>query len=244
MNITRKICQLRYQQCRINLRKFRLSVTNFDSSAQPQVSEKFDFEDLKVIERTERRKAQIPPFMKDVFVSIFNSDILAYPEIMNKEESEALEDRLSIIEKVFTDPEKTREERINVLKSTGMYGAPVNITNGGLAMNCTESLRYLDVISSDLKLAQDISNHWICLNVLRQGLSPDGFRNIVSDLISGDSTISLCIKEKTSERLLQADFKTTAQLNSRGNTNRLNFCCIMYFFLLLIQVLLCVRNLI
>lgn len=221
MNIARKVCSIiPYQNARKNIyRKFRFSAAHCDSSAksQPQVQEeKFDFEDLKVLERVERRKAKIPPFMKDVFVSIYNQDLLAYPEILNKEESTALDNRIAALEKVFSDKTKTQEDRRNALVRTGMYSAPVNLTNGGLAMNYTESLRYLDVISSDLELGQEISDHWVGLNVLKAGLNADVYQKLISDLTSGEQTISMCIQEKICERLLQADFRTVAEMDAHG----------------------------
>ncbi|XP_041988809.1 complex I assembly factor ACAD9, mitochondrial [Aricia agestis] len=218
MNITRKICHLHYQNSRKNVyRKFRLSAANCEaSSSQPQVHEKFDFEDLKVVERTERRKAQIPPFMKDVFVSIFNRELLAFPEILNKDESSDVDRRVSSLEKVFNDQTKTRDDRKEALKKIGMYSAPVALTKGGYAMNNTESLRYLDVISSDVQLGVELSNHWVGLNVIKLGLKPENYNQIVDELVTGDATVSVCVKEKVSERILQADFKTTAEVDMRG----------------------------
>lgn len=230
MNIARKVCSIiPYQNARKNIyRKFRFSATNFDASAssQPQVQEeKFDFEDLKVLERVDRRKAKIPPFMKDVFISEFNKDLLAYPEILNKEESTALENRIAALQNVFFDSEKTRNDKRNMLVKTGMYSAPVNLTDGGLAMNYTESLRYLDVISSDITLGQEISDHWVGLNILKAGLNEDMYQKLINDLTSGEETVSMCIQERLSERLLQADFRTITELDGKGKTKM----CILFF---------------
>lgn len=220
MNIARTVCAIKHTNFGKNVvRKFRISAANYESSqaTQPQVKEEtFNFEDLKFIERTERRKGKIQPFMKDVFVSVFNRDLLAFPEILNKDESEALDQRVNILEKVFTDPEKTKGDRQEALKRIGLYGAPVKLTNGGLAMNITESIRYLETVGLDLELGQQISDHWVALEALKVGFSEENFQKIVGDLVSGDNTIGLCIKEKLAERVSQADFRTTAELDSRG----------------------------
>ncbi|OWR47278.1 Enigma [Danaus plexippus plexippus] len=219
MNIARKICSIRYPHVQSNVhRKFRMSSVNFDSTkADTQIQEeKFDFEDLKVLERVERRKPAIPPFMKNVFLSIFNRDLLAYPEILNKEESTALDNRVSILKKTFEDPKSTVDERREALSRTGMFSAPVALTDGGLAMNYTESLRYLDVISDDLQLGQELSDHWVCLNLLKSGLTSDNYQKIINDLTTGDSTLGVCVQEKISDRVLQADFRTSAVLNQHG----------------------------
>lgn len=220
MNIARTVCSIRHPSFGINaIRNIRISATIRESSqaTQPQVKEEtFNFEDLRVVERTERRKEKIHPFMKDIFVSIFNRDLLAFPEILNKEESEALDHRVNILEKVFTDPGKTKNDRQEVLKRTRLYGAPVNLTSGGLAMNMTESIRYLETIGLDLELGQQISDHWVALEVLKVGLNEDQYQKIISDLITGEKTIGLCIKEKLAERISQSDFRTTAELDSQG----------------------------
>ncbi|XP_028178890.1 acyl-CoA dehydrogenase family member 9, mitochondrial [Ostrinia furnacalis] len=220
MNLARRIYSIRYPSVRQNFdRKLRLSAINYESTqaTQPQIKEeKFDFEDLKVLERVERRKPKIKPFMKDVFVSVFNKELLAFPEIINKEESENLDQRVAALDRVFSDPEKTKEDRKTALKRTMMYAAPVSLTNNGLAMNITESLRYLEVISTDLSLGQEISDHWVGLEALRRGLEVDQYQQIVDDLITGDKPISLCIKERVSERITQPDFRTTAELDPQG----------------------------
>lgn len=217
MNVARKICTVRYQSIKRFSRKFTISGNHCESSTQPQVKdETFDFEDLKVLERVERRKAAIPPFMKNVFVSIFNRDLLAYPEILNKDESEALDQRILALDRVFSDPDKTIEDRKNALKGTKMYAAPVALTNNGLAVNHTESLRYLETISTDLQLSKQISDHWVGLNALKIGLTEDLYQKTIDDLISGVNTIGLCIREKVAERISQADFRTTAEVDERG----------------------------
>lgn len=220
MNIARRVCSIKHPSFgKYAGRKFRILATNYESSqaTQPLVKEEtFNFEDIKVIERTERRKEKIQPFMKDIFVSVFNRDLMAFPEILNKEESEALDRRVNILEKVFTDQGKSKSDRQEALKRSGLYGAPVNLTQGGLAMNMTESIRYLETIGHDLELGKQISDHWVALEALKVGLNEDQFQKIVGDLISGDNTIGLCIKEKLAERVSQADFRTTAKLDAQG----------------------------
>lgn len=221
MNIARQICTANYHKFGRNVyRKFRFSSTNYESApiSQPQVQEeKFDFEDLQVLERTERRKDPIPPFMKNVFVSIFNRDLLAFPEIMNKDETEDVERRVNDINDTFGDAEKTVEDRRNVLRRTKMFGAPVGLTKNGLASNCTESLRLLEAIGEDFDLGQEISDHWVGLEALKRGLTEEQFNGVVSDLVNGDNTIVLCIKERVAERLSQADFRSSAEMDGHGN---------------------------
>ncbi|XP_059056603.1 complex I assembly factor ACAD9, mitochondrial [Achroia grisella] len=220
MNISRHLCIFRHPIFNKNIcRKFRFSSTNYQSTqtAQPRVvEEKFNFEDLKVLERRERRKAKIRPFMKDVFVSTYNKELLAYPEILNKEESEALDERAAVLDKIFSDPEKSKTDRLNALKGTKMYAAPVALTNDGLAANCTELIRYLEVIASDISLGQEISDHWVGLEVLKKGLLDEQLQQIISDLTNGEHTITLAIKEKIAERVTQADFRTTAELDGQN----------------------------
>lgn len=145
MNIARTLCVKQLNGIsRTISRKIGFTATNYEATnaVQPKIQEeKFDFEDLQVIERTEQRKPKIPPFMKDVFVSVFQRDLLAYPEILDKEETESMEKRAETLDKVFQDKTKSKEERRNVLKSTKMYAAPVNWTRNGLAANQTESIR-------------------------------------------------------------------------------------------------------
>lgn len=220
MNLARKVCTVHHSYVTKNLyRKFRFSAINYDNSTatQPQVKEeKFNFEDINILERTERRKAQIQPFMKDIFTSVFNKELLAYPEILNKEETESLEKRIDIISNVFQNPQKTAADRRNVLKNAKIYAAPISLTKNGLAANITESLRYLEVIAGDFQLGQEISDHWVGLRALQEGLSQEQLSMILDDLASGDKPVSLAIKERVAERISQADFRTSAEMDSQG----------------------------
>ncbi|KAL4714259.1 hypothetical protein ACJJTC_009611 [Scirpophaga incertulas] len=217
MNFARRICAMHRQNVGSTFnRKFGFSASNLEAT-QPQVQEgKFDFEDLKVLERTERRKPKIRPFMKDVFVSVFNKDLLAYPEFINKEESECLNKTVEALESIFNDSTKSRNDRKQALLKTKMYAAPVSLTHGGLAMNYTESLRCLEVIASDIILAQEISDHWVGLEALSKGLEAEQYQQIIDHLISGEQTIKLCLKERISEKITQPDFRTKAEINSQG----------------------------
>ncbi|XP_047039293.1 complex I assembly factor ACAD9, mitochondrial isoform X2 [Helicoverpa zea] len=220
MNIARKLCTIHHSYVSKNLyRKFRFSAINYESATatQPQVKEeKFNFEDLNTFERSERRKAKIEPFMKNIFTSYFDRNMLAYPEILNKEETEALEKRVTAITNVFSDPKKTAEDRKNILKDTKMYAAPISLTRNGLASNITESLRYLEAISTDFKLGQEMSDHWVGLLLLQAGLTQEQLSMIVDELITGDNLISLGIKERVAERISQADFRTFAEMDGQG----------------------------
>lgn len=235
MNLARQLYTVHQNSVSRNLcRKFRISSANYDvaHSKQPQVQEeKFDFEDIQILERTERRKAKIAPFMKDVFVSIFNRDLLAYPEIMSKEESEDVDRRIEAITKVFNDPLRTKADRREILKHTKMFSAPISLTNNGLAMNFTESLRYLDVIGEDFELGQEISDHWVALKALQLGLTSEQYNGVIDDLITGEKVISLCIKERVAERLTQADFRTSAELDEQGKLRNLMFFLIVIIFI-------------
>lgn len=219
MNVARQLCTIHHSYVSRNLyRKFRFSAIKYEASStsQPQVKEeKFNFEDLKVIERTERRKPKIQPFIKNVFTSIFDRELLAYPEILTKEDSENLERNINKINKVFSDAEKTAIDRRNILIETNMYAAPVKLTKNGLAANNTEMLMYLDAIGADFQLGQELSDHWVGLLTLQQGLTEEQYSMIIDDLISGEKVISLAIKERISERLTQADFRTAAEMDGQ-----------------------------
>ncbi|GBP68814.1 Acyl-CoA dehydrogenase family member 9, mitochondrial [Eumeta japonica] len=217
MHLARRIFIVKYKHQDF-CKKYRFISRRFESSqTQPEIKEeKFDFEDLKVVERIERRKPAIPPFMKDCMVSIFNKDLLAYPEVLNKEEMEDMNNRAARLETIFSDPTKTLNDRQNALKSCSMYAAPLKLTEGGLAFNTTERIKYLETISSDVELAKTLSDHWVSLQALNIGLKPEHMQKLIPDLSLGDRTISLCTKEKTSIRITQSDFRTTAELDSQS----------------------------
>ncbi|XP_045530464.1 complex I assembly factor ACAD9, mitochondrial [Pieris brassicae] len=219
MNIARKLTTIPYNVRKTFYRKFKISAINSDTveaTLPKEQEEKFDFEDLKVFERTERRSAKIEPFMKEVFVSKFNRDLLAFPEILTKEEDLALENRIAFLKKSFSNANSTKEERKNTLRRASMYAATVNLTKNGLAANYTELIRYLEIIGADLELGQAISEHWVGVTALSQGLSADDYTDIIDEIVSGDDTISICIKERMSDRLAQPDFRTTAEIDEKG----------------------------
>lgn len=223
MNISRICYPLGRRNFRQNIiRNYKISSSNYESSQTTQSlvkEEKFDFEDVKVLERSERRKPAIPPFMKNVAIAVFDRELLAFPEILNKEEDTDLNERVKRIDYVFSDESKTSDDRKKTLLNNSLYAAPISLTIGGLAMNVTERIRYLETISSDLDLSKKLSDHWVGLQAVTLGLTEKELHELLPKLTNGEQLIKLCVKEKISIRVSQPDLKTTASLDGHGNDN-------------------------
>lgn len=219
MNLARGLRPLRRSVPQNIYRNYKTSATNYEStpSTQPQVQEeKFSFEDVKVLERVERRKPKILPFMKECYISKFNRELLAYPEILDKEESKDLDNRVARLDSIFKNPDATENEREKAILDVGLFSAPLNLTMNGLAMNITERIRYLETLSSDVVLGKKLSDHWVGLSVVMKGLSENKFNELLPDLNKGDFKIGLCMKERIPTRVNQRHFTATAKLDNHG----------------------------
>ncbi len=113
------------------------------------------------------KKLQRPPFGKNLFLGKFDKEVLAFPEVLDKERLQMLDEMVSPVEKFFEaidskkiDAEgKIPKETLDGLKALGLFGQQIPTEYGGLGFNATEFARIAEITAIDSSIAVTLAAH-------------------------------------------------------------------------------------
>ncbi|CAH1373894.1 unnamed protein product [Tenebrio molitor] len=221
-----------YQKLRFN--KIYLIKHISPYSNQPVPKEKTDehyeqqlkeFQKISNIQqKVKTKKPQKPPFVKNLFLGIFDTDILTYPELKN-EELDNLNKIVQEAQTVLEKPEVKECKQISrqFLKKLGagqILGQQASQLMGGRELNAMETCRLTEAISEiDLKNVI-VNNEKLGIQLLVKFGSDHLKRKYLQKLIDGDSLSAFCVVEPLPTNL--DIFKKTAMPTSGGKTWILN----------------------
>uniref|UniRef100_A0A1B6CYZ8 Uncharacterized protein n=1 Tax=Clastoptera arizonana TaxID=38151 RepID=A0A1B6CYZ8_9HEMI len=161
-----------------------------------------------------------PPFAKNLFLGVFDKDVLTYPELLSADQLKLLLDKLEPIEQYFTNEVKSYDiehkrkisnEIINTLKNFKFFGLKIPKKYDGQGLNATEYARYCEVIGVDSSISLLLLAHQVLgvQSLLRYGSEEQKIK-FLPKLASGDWYAAFCFSEEISGSDLAA-IQTTAK---------------------------------
>lgn len=114
------------------------------------------------------QKLKRPPFVKDLFLGNFDKEVLTFPEVLDKERLQTLEELVSPVEKFFEESVDSKKidaegkipkETLDGLKALGLFGQQIPTDYGGLGLNATEFARLAEFTSLDGGIAVTLAAH-------------------------------------------------------------------------------------
>uniref|UniRef100_A0A1B6CQH9 Acyl-CoA dehydrogenase family member 9 n=1 Tax=Clastoptera arizonana TaxID=38151 RepID=A0A1B6CQH9_9HEMI len=153
-------------------------------------------------------KPSKPPFAKNLFLGIFDKDVLVYPEVFSIDQLNLLQRKLEPIEKYLKNEVKSLEieetgnisnEIIKNLKNLSLFGLQIPEKYGGQGLNATEYARICELIGEDSSVSLLLLSHQalgvqslLCFGTEEQK------RKYLPGLASGESYAAFCLSEETS----------------------------------------------
>lgn len=164
--------------------------------------------------RLEKRE----PLMKNMFIGVVDTDLLVYPESLNRDEqSRAVSERESI-ERVLKESEsKDLEQR---LKNVGVFGLHSPLNYGGKQLIETECAYFNEVISKDFPTALIAGEHNAIVQLLNRFATDQLQSRCLDELSSGRKTVSSALFEP--EAPCGMMFSTVATLGTTSRSWLLN----------------------
>ncbi|XP_054281665.1 complex I assembly factor ACAD9, mitochondrial-like [Macrosteles quadrilineatus] len=186
------------------------------SSNHSLVAEKDVRTSLKV-----NKKPSKPPFMKNVFLGIYDKDMLVYPEL-DKPRLQELKKRMEPVKSYFksnVNPEILSSLKIipneirESLKQLGLYGQSIPESYGGSDQTATETAYINEVIGNDIDIALTLYSHNFLAtqSILMYGTAQQKEKYLPL-LATGELTAAFCMSESISSSDL-ASLLTTAEPN-------------------------------
>ncbi|GBM54705.1 Acyl-CoA dehydrogenase family member 9, mitochondrial [Araneus ventricosus] len=109
-----------------------------------------------------------PPFLKDIFLGKLDVELLAFPEILAKEQVTELEDIVKILNDFMIRRVNSQEidrnavipeDVLQELKEMGLFGRIIPEKYGGLGLSYTASTRLNEVLGLDWSIASTLATH-------------------------------------------------------------------------------------
>lgn len=176
-------------------------------------------EQLNVSTRVIKKKPSKPPFMKNAFLGIFDTDALAFPEVLDKDELEYVLKLVTQINAIYAADDTTNESDISIikqrLKNINVYGLQASKNVNGLELSETENARVLETVAQNTSLGISIMNHqYLGVNAISQKGSEHVINKYLLNLSRGDSVAAFCLLEENNIDLMS--MKTQAELSADG----------------------------
>lgn len=113
------------------------------------------------------KKLKRPPFGKNLFLGKFDTEVLAFPEVLDKERLQMLEEMVAPVEKFFEAIDSKKidaegeipKETLDGLKALGLFGQQIPTDYGGLGFNATEFARIAEITALDSSVAVTLAAH-------------------------------------------------------------------------------------
>lgn len=184
---------------------------------EKEVVTKYDEKTIKI--KTVKKKPHRPPFMKNLFLGRFDSEVFGYPEVLNNDEQRKLDERVRVIntyvQHINVQSEKENAlppEMIRGLNDLNLFGLRSPLDVGGLELNETENCRVLEEVAQNSSLAMSLIIHQ-CIGVQIVLKASNQIQNkYLESLTNGSKIASFCILEP--DVLDPSTMTTTAELSA------------------------------
>lgn len=166
---------------------------------QTQIQE-IPTEQVNVSTRVIKKKPNKAPFMKNVFIGIFDTDMLGFPEVLDAQELKVVEDKANEIDQIFSevdDKDTISSEVRNKLKNLKLFGLQASALADGLELSETENTRILESVAQFRSFAIGLNNHqYLGVNAISSAGSPKAVEKYLRNLSRGNTMAAFCLLEE------------------------------------------------
>ncbi|XP_023018926.2 acyl-CoA dehydrogenase family member enigma [Leptinotarsa decemlineata] len=184
-----------------------------------------DFETLTNINKKARKKKpQKSPFVKNLLLGVFDTDILTYPQL-EKDEVHNLEKNVSSVKKLMKQNhmmncnslQKNFRQNLYDHKAIGLQALQIM---DGMECNITESLAFLEALSEHSLAFSIVNNEQLGVQSLVKYGSDYLKKEYLVPAMKGESLTAFCISEAAVMDI--SNFQTKAELSQDGKLWILN----------------------
>lgn len=175
----------------------------------------------KMEQKIRTKKPQREPFVKNLFLGIFDIDFLAYPEPIEKQDWLALKKKLEPVQNYMETADVTKKlgkipkDHLEALSRLNLLGLQAPVLFGGEDMTNTEGLCYNEALSYQTSSIGVVDSNYCAINFLTKFGTQEQQAKYLERLTKGQ-VAAFCINEPNciDIRLL----KTSAKLSTDNKT--------------------------
>lgn len=175
-----------------------------------------------------KKKPQKPPFAKNLFLGVFDTDILAYPETLDKKMVELLEKDIVPIKDFFENVDDKRQKHITKnylanLSKLKLIGLQASIFSGGRQLTLTETCRYLEEMAENSSRIGVVDSEMLGIQMLIKYGIAEQHKKYLDRIMTGEVMVSFCAAEinTNNSQLFQTKAVFSSEKNAWVNINYL-----------------------
>lgn len=208
LNISKSIVNNAIKRSTISLISYRNQSTKASVEKKldedSAIRETYEYEKLNISTKVHKKSPQRPPLAKNLFVAKVDSDLLAFPEVIKKDELKKLEEEIGPNKRYFQESidseniEATRQIPKTVLedlKNLRIFGNNIPQSLGGRGYLISETTLSSEAEGIDVNLASLISSHRMASEIILELGTEDQHLKYLSKLAKGDLIGTVAIFE-------------------------------------------------
>lgn len=211
LNISKCILNSAIKRSTIRLSSYRNQSTKASVEKQPDeksaIRETFEYEKLNISTKIHKKSPQKPPLAKNLFVAKVDTDLLAFPEVITKDDLKKLEGEIEPNKRYFhesldTDnieatrliPKTVIEDLINLR----IFGNDIPQSIGGRGYLISETSLSSEAEGSDVNVASLIASHRMVTQIILELGTEEQQLKYLSKLAKGELIGTVAIFESQS----------------------------------------------
>lgn len=140
------------------------------------------------VEESPEQQQKLPtrePLAKNFFIGVVDKELLAYPEVIPRDEMAQLENSLLPLKNYFVEPRETEETSPETLRQLGLYGLNVSTDYEGKGYGWSASLMASEPDSTDINVTLGLQTHRVVVDLLKEVGTPLQQQRYLQDLATG-----------------------------------------------------------
>ncbi|XP_017069504.1 complex I assembly factor ACAD9, mitochondrial [Drosophila eugracilis] len=176
------------------------------------------------VEESPEQQQKLPtrePLAKNFFVGVVDKELLAYPEVIPRDEMAQLQNSLLPLKNYFEEPREGEEKTSpETLRQLGLYGLNAPTDYDGKGYGWSASLMASEPDSTDLNVTLGLQGHRVVVDLLKEVGTPLQQQRYLQDLSTGKLIGTEAIYELTPPE--EDYFSTQAELHPESGKWLLN----------------------
>ncbi|KAK4882088.1 hypothetical protein RN001_005407 [Aquatica leii] len=181
----------------------------------------------KITIKTRKKSPQKPPFAKNLFLGVFDTDVLAYPQL-EKEELQDLEKAIEPVSNYFNSISSSFLKQpfvpidfMNNLKQLELFGLRSSQLLNGRELDVIGNCKFNEVIANATSATPSLlHNEHLGIQILLNNGNEDQQKKYLPQLINGSVLSAFCVAENDAKDL--SLLNTTAKYSQEHNAWILN----------------------
>lgn len=212
------------------LTKSQIKYLSTTAETIPQVI--IDDEEAQLYTRVIKKKPERKPFMKNAFLAEFDYDVLGFPEVLDNEELNVLNNRTSSVTNFISSILPNNEIEQSILskevreqcRNLNLFGLQAPIRTMGLELSETENCRILEEVSKCSSLAISMLNHqYFGVKAVAKSGTEEAKDKYLRCLSSGEYLSAFCLLEENSMDISQMNSQAIPQEDGSFVSNLTDF---------------------